>query len=78
MAARRRRSDRPVSQRSYSNTGPLCHFGTQPDLFPGAVAAPAPEPVGVVPLVFLPAGDEPLDLRAMWAASPLFQVEVDE
>lgn len=74
-AARRSRSG---PKGPYSNTGPLSHFETQHDLFPGAVAPAIPERVRVVPLVFLSADDEPIDLRAMWAASPLFQVEWSE
>lgn len=70
------RRSRRASEGAYSNTAPLSHFETQHDLFPGAVAPPIPDRVRVVPLVFLPAEDEaPLDLGAMWAASPLFQVE---
>lgn len=63
---------RRAAKGPYSNTGPLCHFGTQPDLFPGALSAVIAERVRVSPLIFLPDEGEPLDLRAMWAASPLF------
>lgn len=72
------RRSRRAAEGAYSNTAPLSHFETQHDLFPGALVAPIPEPVRVVPLVFLPTGDEPLDLGAMWSASPLFQVEWPE
>lgn len=69
------RRSRRVAEGAYSNTAPLSHFDTHPDLFPHAPTALKPEPVRVSPLIFLPDDGEPIDLRAMWAASPLFKVE---
>lgn len=64
---------RRAAKGPYSNTGPLSHFDTHPDLFPHAPTGPKPEPVVVSPLVFLPVEPIGKSLAAMWAGCPLFR-----